>query len=42
MPVIPATVQAHRPDPEPANGLEIRGIEANNLGLVRDLLGMLA
>ncbi len=24
------------------NGLEIRGIEANNLGLVRDLLGMLA
>ncbi|WP_419597720.1 IS66 family insertion sequence element accessory protein TnpA [Thiolapillus sp.] len=42
VPVIPATVQAHRPDPEPANGLEIRGIEANNLGLVRDLLGMLA
>ncbi|WP_419606172.1 hypothetical protein, partial [Thiolapillus sp.] len=36
---------AHRPDPEPAqrpDGLEIRGIEANNLGLVRDLLGMLA
>ena len=24
------------------NGLEIRGIEANNLGLVRELLGMLA
>ncbi|WP_419607451.1 hypothetical protein [Thiolapillus sp.] len=24
------------------NGLEIRGIEANNLSLVRDLLGMLA
>lgn len=24
------------------NGLEIRGIEANNLGLVRDLLGLLA
>jgi len=24
------------------NGLEIRGIEANHLGLVRDLLGMLA
>jgi len=23
------------------NGLEIRGIEANTLGLVRDLLGML-
>jgi len=24
------------------NGLEIRGIEVNNLGLVRELLGMLA
>ena len=24
------------------NGLEIRGIEANNLGLLRDLLGVLA
>ncbi len=24
------------------NGLEIRSVEANNLGLVRDLLGMLS
>ncbi len=40
VPVIPATVQPT--DLSLPNGLEIRGIEANNLCLVRDLLGMLA
>ncbi len=40
VPVIPATVQPT--GLSLPNGLEIRGIEANNLSLVRDLLGMLA
>ena len=38
MPVIPATVQPTDLTLSLPNGLEIRGIEANNLGLVRDLL----
>ncbi|WP_295539113.1 IS66 family insertion sequence element accessory protein TnpA [Thiolapillus sp.] len=42
VPVIPATVQPTGLTLSLPNGLEIRGIEANNLGLVRDLLGMLA
>ncbi|WP_294042793.1 IS66 family insertion sequence element accessory protein TnpA [Thiolapillus sp.] len=42
VPVIPATVQPTGLTLSLPNGLEIRGIEANNLSLVRDLLGMLA
>ncbi|WP_419605830.1 hypothetical protein, partial [Thiolapillus sp.] len=39
VPVIPATVQPTGLTLSLPNGLEIRGIEANNLSLVRDLLG---